>query len=60
MNAIGSWWDGRSPRERHVIQAAVGVLILALALLALVAAPLRAENVDLSTVPSRSSVQLTI
>jgi hypothetical protein len=34
--------------------------ILAFALLALSIAPLRAENVDLSTVPSRSSVQLTI
>ncbi len=34
--------------------------ILAVALLALCVAPLRAENVDLSTVPARSSVQLTI
>ena len=34
--------------------------ILAFALLALLAAPLRAENVDLSTVPARNSVQLTI
>lgn len=34
--------------------------LLVLALLAVSFAPLRAENVDLSTVPSRSSVQLTI
>jgi hypothetical protein len=33
---------------------------LAASLLALLAVPARAENVDLSTVPSRSSVQLTI
>ena len=37
-----------------------GHAILVIAFLAGVAAPLRAENVDLSTVPSRSSVQLTI
>src|SRR6187549_4173674 len=35
-------------------------LLLAFALLTLISASLRAENVDLSTVPSRSSVQLTI
>ena len=35
-------------------------LILAIALFALCSAPLRAENVDLSTVPARSTVQLTI
>ncbi|MFN0017391.1 MAG: hypothetical protein ACKVP0_03970 [Pirellulaceae bacterium] len=35
-------------------------LCLAAALLALLAVPAQAENVDLSTVPSRSSVQLTI
>ncbi len=34
--------------------------ILTAGLVALCVAPLRAENVDLSTVPSRSSVQLTI
>ena len=32
MSALGSWWEGRSPRERHVIRTAVGVLLLALAL----------------------------
>ncbi len=35
-------------------------MILAVALLALCIATLRAENVDLSTVPARNSVQLTI
>jgi len=35
-------------------------ILLAFAVLTLITAPLRAENVDLSTVPSRSSVQLTI
>src|SRR5712675_818503 len=35
-------------------------IILAFAVMTLITASLRAENVDLSTVPSRSSVQLTI
>ncbi len=45
----GSAWERTTAR-----------LYLAAALLALLAVPARAENVDLSTVPSRSSVQLTI
>lgn len=43
----------------HLTRARAGWAMLLLAL-AGCAAPLRAENVDLSTVPSRSSVQLTI
>ena len=34
MSAAGAWWSGRSPRERRVITAAVGALVLALALAA--------------------------
>jgi len=45
----GSAWERTTTR-----------LCLAASLLALLAVPARAENVDLSTVPSRSSVQLTI
>ena len=55
MNANKTYNSSPSPVQRRLI-----VAILSLLLISMASRPIQAQNVDLSTVPSRDSVQLTI